>query len=71
MSKTAILWLQISVAVLGALAGAGALFTEIFGQGVAQKIVAVIALALIVVSAISANLPLTTAAVYRLVFPKK
>lgn len=57
MSKGIVVGIQIAVAVLGALAGASALFTELFGTGLAQKIVAVISLLLIVASAISAQIP--------------
>lgn len=49
-------WINIGVMLCSALAGAASLFTDLFGQGTAQKIVAGISLAGLALGAINAGL---------------
>lgn len=50
------MWLNIIAAVIGALAGAGAEWTTLFGQGAAQEIVTIAGLAVSVISAVNIGL---------------
>jgi hypothetical protein len=50
------MWLNIVATVLAALTGSAAMFTDLFGQGPAQKIMAGIGLAGVVFGAINTTL---------------
>ena len=60
MNPTVSMWLNIAVSVASALTGAAALFSDLFGDGPAKKIVAGISLASLIVSAINAGLHSTS-----------
>ena len=50
------MWLNIAVSVLSALTGAAAIFSDLFGDGPAKKIMAGIGLAGLIVGAINTGL---------------
>lgn len=56
MNPNVSMWVNIAVSIISGLAGAASLFTDMFGQGPAQKIVAGLSLAGIVVGAVNAGL---------------
>ena len=60
MNPSISMWVNIGVSVISGLAGAATLFTDLFGQGPAQKIVAGLSLAGIVVGAVNAGLHATS-----------
>ena len=62
MNPNVSMWFNIAVSVTSGLAGAATLFTDLFGQGTAQKIVAGLSLAGIVVGAVNAGLHATSTA---------
>lgn len=61
MNPTISMWLNIAVSVASALTGAAALFSDLFGEGPAKKIVAAVSLGSLVISAVNAGLHSTSA----------
>jgi len=60
MNPTISMWLNIAVSVASALTGAAALFSDLFGEGPAKKIVAAVSLGSLVISAVNAGLHSTS-----------
>ena len=60
MSPTVSMWLNIAVSVGSALTGAAALFSDLFGDGPAKKIVAAVSLGSLVISAVNAGMHSTS-----------
>jgi hypothetical protein len=62
MSPTIAMYLNIAVSVASALTGAAALFSDLFGEGPAKKIIAAISLGSLIISAVNAGLHSTSTA---------
>jgi hypothetical protein len=62
MNPTLSMWLNIAVSVASALTGAAALFSDLFGEGTAKKIVACVSLGSLIISAINTGLHATSTA---------
>lgn len=62
MNPNISMWLNIAISVISGLTGAAAVLTDLFGQGPAQKIVAGLALAGILVGSVNTGLHATSTA---------